>query len=1118
MKKLLLKSVVAAAILGSLTAMAVSVDISSGLHQPVGPAAADNVTYTPDDVSDLKVVWDPGESGFVISFVAPSRASYTDYSTWEDVYTDLTDIDRIEVGLDNGYYQDMTLLHTFTNPQPGDPLSYCEMSLEAGKDYTFKVVVYACGTESYGATSPKVKAGAYPDVPTDVTVSTVKGQMPVTVTFTAPSNYEGFDIPLPSLSKAVLETEGGWYTDGEQLAELTAIEPGKSYSMTVNKPDITGKQTWKLKVYTTDVFMSQVDVPLFIGVDTPGTVNDLAAYEQDNDDVLISWSAPDKGANNGYFESDGISYVVKKIVDGNSSVIADNLTETSYTYPVAGMTEPQLVGFTVTPVSAAGDGKTSAKVELIAGPALSLPFSETFDTKVSDYTYGNDHLWATSTDCTESYPPSWRTYDYVYAGNVQVKPESGEGALIYISPYSSTPVSNFYLTSCKINVAGEEAVELAYSCYVPDAVCGATSLTSEISFDKGKTFTTVRKSIFDEIETKGWNKMTETVVVPSGADTALLRFVAFNDPTALPVILDNVSLKSTSAPQVIYPASVTDFTAEYNKAEKFIALSMKAPLNSHATLGDINNYPLESITEIKISRQIGYGNDYIDVYTFTNPVPGETLTWNDTDLDEYGEYRYRALVYIDDHCDFGNYPDNDITIGQIPRDVTDVKATTSKGSAPVVISFTAPAEDVDGEPLEALKGISVTRYDSDTFVWDEIESLEDVEPGKQYSVTDSDVLSGNTYEYRVKALGTAGDAYGTSVSVYVGIDNPTPPANVVARLDNDGKVLVTWDAPQTGVNGGYIDTEHLTYIVLRGNGYSDYNAVQLASGVADTKYVDDTVFNEEAIVKYFVKAVSNDMTGYSEMSNKLLVGPANSLPFVENFEKQVGDLIEADHTSWSLDGSDETCNWAFAEMAYFIYEGQVTPVQGGHGLAYAHYGPYSSALRDDYMTSGNIDVSEVDKVYVSYYMYAVPGYNTALNVGVSFDGGIIKNIKSSVYSDFGEQGWQHIEIPVDKPAGAKKMQVQFHAHKDSYSCSVAIDNVKVDSKSSGINGVEVNKGVLVAAVDGTIVVRGADASRIVIADMQGNIHHAGQGDCEVRLATGTYIVRVDATSVKLMVR
>lgn len=1124
MKKVLPYVFGAAVFMGSATMLAVTLNGSPSKAQPsqvsnVSKAASDDgEPFEPEDVGDLKALWSPSRNGFDISFKAPTRGSRTDWDNWASEYADLTSIEKIEVGLDNGYSADMTLLHTFTDPAPGEELSYFEGSLEAGKSYDIKVIVYANGTKSTGISLSDVFAGSFPDVPTDVSVSTVKGQMPVTVSFTAPTKYKGIDEPISSLTKAVIETVGSWYTPSETLAELSPVEPGKTYTVTVNKPEMTGAKEWQLTVFNDNGASEPVKFNVYIGIDTPGMVNDLKAVEQENGDVLLTWDIPTVGAHNGYFEADDLKYVVKKKVGYSSEVVAENITDTQYTYSASSITEPQLLTFSVTAVSAAGDGEQSDYVSLVAGPALSLPFAETFDKKVDDYSYGEDYLWTKSTDCNSSYPPEWRVDAYKYAGNEQIKPEGDEGAFAYVSTYGSTPISDFRLTSSKINIEGEAAVQLGYSFYATAEDSGEASIRSEISFDNGKSFKPVKKNVIKDAETKGWNKVVEVVEVPAGSKYAMIRLVGRNDQKALPIAVDNVTLKSAEAPQIIYPSSVSDFTATYNKAEKFIALSMKAPLNSHASLGDVNNELLQSISCIKIARQIGYGNDYVTVHTFDNPAPGETLTWNDTDLSEFGEYSYRALVYVGDRSDYGNYPDHTITVGQIPLDVTNLNISTTKGSAPVLVTFLAPAKDIEGDDLESLKGVTVTRYNNDTFVWDEVAVLSDVTPGSEYTVKDSNVLSGNVYEYRVVANGTAGNAYGVSGSVYVGVDEPRQPTDVVAKLGEDGKVTVSWTAPTSGINNGYIDAEHLTYIVLRGNGYSDYNASQLKAGLTDTSFVDATEFGEEEIVKYFVKAVSGNYAGASGISNTLLVGTPSELPFVENFDKQVGDYIEAEHSSWQLDGSEGTTNWAFAEMAYLINEGQVIPVNGGKGLAYAYYGPYSDALRDDYMTSGNINVADCDKLFVSFYLYTVPGYNHWLNVDVAFDGGEFRNKASYVYTDFDEAGWKFVSIPVEKPADAKKMQVQFHAHKDTYSCSVAIDNIKVDSKESSIDA-PIGHGILVAAMQGSIIVKGAEADAdVVVADLQGHVIYTGKGDCELNVAAGSYVVRVDKTSVKLLVR
>lgn len=702
-----------------------------------------------------------------------------------------------------------------------------------------------------------------------------------------------------------------------------------------------------------------------------------------------------------------------------------------------------------------------------------------------------------------------------------MKPESEEGGFAGIDSYDYTPAANFWLVSSKINVSGQAAVELGFNYFVPDADAGLTSVGSEISFDNGATFTRLNLMTLNA-GSKGWNKISEVTAVPAGSATAIVRIVACNDPAhPTRVIVDDITLRSAEAPAEIYPSSVTDFTAVMDKANGCINVSLTAPLKSHPSLGDVNNEPLTKITCIKLFRQIGYANDYVLVHTFENPAPGEELTYQDTDIAEGGEYRYRALVYVGDLCDYGNYTDNPITVGQIPSEVTELKASSTLGAAPVVISFRAPSTDIYGEKLDVVKAIVVNRYNSDTFQWDEIGALTDgITPGELYSWTDADVENGVIYEYRVAVHGTAGNSYGASCQVYVGNDEPMAPSNIKAELGKDGKIVVSWDAPTEGRNGGYIDVDHLTYVIQRGNGYSDYDAVLLKSGHTGTTFTDPTEFGEEEIVKYFVKAVSNGIAGYSAISNTVLVGRPSELPFIENFDNVVNGYVQADHSSWTVTSSEEAGLWAFAEMAYFINEGQVMPVDGGNGLAYAYYGHYATNERDDYLTSGNIDMTGATAPQINFNVYGVPGYGHSLDVEISFDGDDFTSIGKYVYYlDFDEEGWHNITLPINKPAGAQNMQVRFHAHKATYSCSVAIDNIRVDGDSNGVASVTPVSGVMVAAVNGNIVVAGAAADETVtVADTAGRLVYTGNGDCSVAVAPATYIVRVGATPVKLLVK
>lgn len=1096
--------------------------LAAGVQLAVA-AEEDDEQYQPNDVSDLTAKWNLVEKRFDISMTAPTQGYYYDYGTWDNKYQDLTAIDRIEVY--NGTGSSKELVHTFSNPAPGEKLT-CEVSgLERGKTYDFNVVVFANGLESDGKTAWSVLAGGLPAKITDYRVETRNGGMPIRVVFTAPTTYKDSEVPLESLTKVELINNGSsWWDTATTIDVIENPEPGKEYTFTVNDETMSGKLVWKLRSYNSDGESEATEFNVFIGEDNPGYVSDLTAVEQPDGTVKVSWNLPATGQNNGYYDPESLTYTVTLKTPGSwgddSTELTTGLTETSYVYNPGEMTEVARMRFGVTAKNATGSGYESVSPYIMLGPAMELPFIEGFDT-AQGYNLTFDHMWSESSTADTSYPPSWTVAQSTYVGSDNVTPESGEGGLVYLNIYSYTPSGRFMLTSSKIDVASADAVELAFSAYSNgSADLAGAEVGSEISFDNGLTFIPVKSAACKDFS--GWTRFSGTVDVPAGAQHATVRLFAVSTTGVdTRFVLDQVSLRAAESQAIIYPASVSGFTAELSADKSAINVSMVAPTHSHATLGDVNNQPLKSISRVVLGRAIGYSSEYTTIHEFTNPAPGEQLTFSDTDLEQGGEYRYRALVYVGDRCDYGNYTDNPVTVGQIPADVTELTATTSRGSAPVVLSFRLPSVDYVGEPLDAVKAVVVTRYNTDTFVWDEIATLtEDLTPGETRTYSDANVSSGAIYEYRVAVRGTAGSSYGVSCSVYVGMDEPVEPSDITAALTADGHVRVTWTAPVKGLNGGYIDVDHLTYMVYRGNGYSDYDATLLRSDVAGTEFTDNATFDDEQLVRYFVKAVSNGMAGYSASSNLLLVGQPSTLPYTETFDTQVGDYIQADHGAWTVTSSEDSPLWAFAEMAYFINEGQVVPVDAGAGLAYAYYGHYSTAERDDYLTSGNINVAGVKNVTLSFHVFGVPGYNHTLDVDVAFDGGEFTGVRHFDYvKDFDNMGWLKCTEPVAIPDNAKTMQVRFHAHKGTYSCSVAIDNIRIVDGTSGIASVEQAPGVMVASVGGVITVAGADASTsVVIADMSGNVIHSATGDCAVKAAPGVYVVRVGSTAVKLLCR
>lgn len=114
----------------------------------------------------------------------------------------------------------------------------------------------------------------------------------------------------------------------------------------------------------------------YMGIDVPGAVSNII-LEKNGTGVDISWTAPEKGANNGYIGTEGLSYKITRLPD--SVVVAENVTDTKYTDNTLG--EQQSYSYTVQAVNAKGAGAIATSNPIMAGAALKTPVSLAFDTQ-----------------------------------------------------------------------------------------------------------------------------------------------------------------------------------------------------------------------------------------------------------------------------------------------------------------------------------------------------------------------------------------------------------------------------------------------------------------------------------------------------------------------------------------------------------------------------------------------------------------------------------------------------------------------------------------------------------------------------------------------------------------
>lgn len=223
--------------------------------------------------------------------------------------------------------------------------------------------------------------------------------------------------------------------------------------------------------------------------------------------------------------------------------------------------------------------------------------------------------------------------------------------------------------------------------------------------------------------------------------------------------------------------------------------------------------------------------DNLDIYLGTAPEPGKMqnliYTHTDRNTPDREEVKVRFSVkeageyVIGFHSRPGNaYSYRGVQLSNFrvnasdgsskaPGSATDVTLTADKdGELYLNIAFKAPAKDLLGNDIDADTDVTVTART-------EVESKSTtLRPGAEGSIRIAVADSGFS-NVILSTSSTEGEGAIDYYRAYAGLDVPLPPRNVKGVIDNDNcGIMITWEAPEGGANGGYIDTEALRYDIM----------------------------------------------------------------------------------------------------------------------------------------------------------------------------------------------------------------------------------------------------------------------------------------------------------------
>ncbi|MDE5876474.1 MAG: choice-of-anchor J domain-containing protein [Muribaculaceae bacterium] len=354
----------------------------------------------------------------------------------------------------------------------------------------------------------------------------------------------------------------------------------------------------------------------------------------------------------------------------------------------------------------------------------------------------------------------------------------------------------------------------------------------------------------------------------------------------------------------------------------------------------------------------------------------------------------------------------------VPKAVSNLSVTPGAGGELVAtVSFTTPVSTVGGAELGSLDKVTVYREGTD----EPVVTLNDAKPGEEYVVADEDAMNGRL-TYRVTAWNESGEGESTSAEVYVGIDLPQAPGNITMHDNLDGTVTLGWKASATGVNGGLVDLDEVTYTIYY---LEDETLKPLMTDIEDTVCTVGGIpqTGRQGFMFLFVTA-TNDM-GESKASEcpVITTGEAYKVPFMEGFRELEG--------IWRPEGED--VNWN-------LYSGM--SADGDNYLMGARANDYNvrGALR-----SGKFSVKGVANPKIAFSFYGVPGTDNRIILSLCREGGAPEQLIDIHFASMeGPEGWRMCLADLSSVADAEYFNLLFEVEfNDEEEDRLYIDDINV---------------------------------------------------------------------------
>ena len=488
----------------------------------------------------------------------------------------------------------------------------------------------------------------------------------------------------------------------------------------------------------------------------------------------------------------------------------------------------------------------------------------------------------------------------------------------------------------------------------------------------------------------------------------------------------------------------------------------------------------------------------VEPFEFNTPRVNQFIT-KDIRVDKAGEYY------------FGLHAINEGAGGIIVVDSIEVKSLGLIGAPGAVrdltvnpddtninratISFYSPDVSSTGEAINTLSYIEVYRDNSVLLA-----TLKDVAVGKQYTVED-EVGEGGFHSYSAVAYNDRGKGLDCEpIRVWFGYDMPLAPENVLLKDNFDGTFTVTWNIPERGVHGGFVDPSVLKFNIYKVSA-TNYILDVLGSDVEGNSYTAGLPANswKQDFMYVSVMATLDGLAVTDRtMSNCVQYGEPNTLPFVESAPN--GQF--QNNQTLSVCARDPY-------TGFFTNTGRSADEDGG-SIMFTSYNTGAWAR----IGTGMISIAGSVDPRLSYSYYAIPGVSADLKVDVikanGMDSTAVKTVNLGSITD--TEQWCTSTISLQPWIDEHHIYVCFTGTVNDPGAQIYIDNIEVKDYAdpTGINSAEAEKTVEVKVVADGLVITSATDIPVALYNISGAEVYSG--NCKAGVATtvnvekGMYVI------------